>query len=70
MYRDMSEQQVVDQAVGVIMRGNGCSVAEAMAVLRSASTHRNVTMRDVAEAVLGTLLGDDAGTGEPFTAGP
>ncbi len=48
---------VVNQAVGATMATNGCSAVEALTLLRDASRHRNVDLRDVAEAVLEGLTG-------------
>lgn len=55
--RAMASRSIIDQAVGVIMAQNVCSPAEAMAILRSASNHRNVKLRDVAGSIVVGLVG-------------
>ena len=47
----------IDQAIGVIMGQNRCDADAAFDVLRSASQHRNVKLRDVAARVLGSVQG-------------
>jgi len=48
---------IVNQAVGAIMATNKCGAPEALQLLRDASVHRNVDIRDVADAVLEGLTG-------------
>jgi GAF domain-containing protein len=45
-------RSTIDQAIGVVMAQNRCDADEAFDVLRSASQHRNVKLRDVAAGVL------------------
>jgi AmiR/NasT family two-component response regulator len=45
----------IDQAIGVIMGQNRCDADAAFDVLRSASQHRNVKLRDVAARVIGSV---------------
>ena len=47
----------IDQAIGVIMGQNRCDADAAFDVLRTASQHRNVKLRDVAAKVLGSVQG-------------
>jgi len=53
----MASRSTIDQAIGVIMAQNRCSAAEAFAILRRASSHRNVKLRDVALAVVQGITG-------------
>ena len=53
----MEARSEIDQAVGVIMAVNRCTGREAFAILRSASEHRNVELRDVATTIIDNLLG-------------
>ena len=39
---------VIDQAIGVVMAENRCTAQDALAILRSASQHRKVKLREVA----------------------
>ncbi|WP_028047760.1 GAF and ANTAR domain-containing protein [Cellulomonas sp. URHE0023] len=48
---------VIDQAIGVIMAENRCSVEDAMSILRSASRHRKVKLREVAAAIIEGVTG-------------
>lgn len=62
LYRSMSDGVAVERAVGAIMETNGCSQDEAREVLRSASEHRGVSRRVIAESILRSLApgsGDD-----------
>ena len=45
----------IDQAIGVVMGQNRCDADAAFDMLRSASQHRNVKLRDVAARVLGSV---------------
>ncbi|RHA44435.1 GAF and ANTAR domain-containing protein [Cellulomonas rhizosphaerae] len=51
-------RSVIDQAVGVIMGQNRCTSDEAFAMLRSASQHRNVKLRDVAASIIENVTGE------------
>ena len=53
----MASRSVIDQAIGVIMAQNRCTSPEAFAILRSASQHRNVKLRDLAASLLENLTG-------------
>ncbi|MCA5893336.1 ANTAR domain-containing protein [Isoptericola sp. NEAU-Y5] len=55
-YRNMSDSMVVERAVGAIMQANGCTADQARRILGSASRHRNVTRREVAETILRALV--------------
>lgn len=48
---------VIDQAIGVVMAENRCTADEALAILRSASRHRKVKLREVAAVVVEAVTG-------------
>jgi GAF domain-containing protein len=56
----VAARDVINQAVGAVMVTNGCSVEEALAVLHSASTHRNVDMVEVASSLVRGITGAEA----------
>ncbi|WP_454042376.1 ANTAR domain-containing protein [Cellulosimicrobium sp. Marseille-Q8652] len=55
LYRAMSDGVAVERAVGAIMETNSCSPDDARKVLRSASGHRGVSEREIAESILRSL---------------
>lgn len=55
-YRDMSDAVATERAVGAIMQTNQCSADEARRIIDSASRHRNVSPREVAEQLLRALV--------------
>ncbi|WP_435737614.1 ANTAR domain-containing protein [Cellulosimicrobium sp. PMB13] len=61
LYRTMSDGVAVERAVGAIMETNGCSPDEARDVLRSASEHRGVSRRAIAESILRSLAPGSGG---------
>lgn len=58
----MSSRTVINLAAGIIMSQNGCSQEEAMGILRDASNHRNMKLRDVAQELVSPLDGAHATT--------
>jgi len=48
---------VIDQAIGVVMAENRCTSDEAMTILRSASRHRKVKLREVAAVIVEAVTG-------------
>lgn len=60
----LASRAVIDQAIGVIMAENRCGSEEAFSILRSASQHRNVKLRDVAAGIVHAI------TGQPAESGP
>ncbi|WP_120521662.1 GAF and ANTAR domain-containing protein [Arthrobacter celericrescens] len=54
----MTSRTVIDVATGIIIAQNRCSQAEAMEIIKKASSNRNVKLRDVAQAIV-----DKAGGG-------
>jgi hypothetical protein len=67
----VAARDVINQAVGVVMATNGCTAAEALEILRSAGTNRNIDMVEVASALVHGVTGhdpepmDDPGDGDP-----
>ncbi|WP_125776090.1 GAF and ANTAR domain-containing protein [Antribacter gilvus] len=55
LYQSMSDRMAIEQAVGAIMEANGCAEEDARRILASASEHRNVAEREVAERILRAL---------------
>lgn len=49
----MASRTPIDLAVGIIMGQNRCTQAEAVEILKRASNHRNIKMRDLAEDIVG-----------------
>ncbi|GIG20221.1 RNA-binding protein [Cellulomonas chitinilytica] len=60
----IASRAVIDQAIGVILAQNRCTQDEAMAILRAASQHRNVKLRDIAASIIEAVTG-----GPPSQAG-
>lgn len=56
LYRKMSDAIITERAVGAIMHTNLCDESQARQILESASRHRNVDGREVAETVLRALV--------------
>lgn len=61
--RAMESRTSIDIAIGITMAQAGCSQEEAFAVLKTASSHRNVKLRDLAEDLVSSL-----GHSSPVTA--
>jgi GAF domain-containing protein len=49
---------VIDQALGIVMARENCTQAHAFAILRSASQHTNVKLRDIASAIVTSVSGE------------
>jgi hypothetical protein len=58
----MESRTVIDMAVGIIIAQNRCSQDEAFNILKSASSSRNIKLRDVASAIV-----ESAGAGPVST---
>ncbi|MFI7484288.1 GAF and ANTAR domain-containing protein [Kocuria sp. M1R5S2] len=58
----MASRTVIDLAVGIVMGQNRCTQEEAFAVLKAASSHRNVKLRRLAADLVATV-----GEGRPAT---
>ena len=55
MRKAMDSRSVIDQAIGVVMAQNRCDAQAAFAILTRASQNRNVKLRDVARATVGSV---------------
>lgn len=53
--RAMESRTTIDIAVGIIMGQNRCSQDDAVEILKKASNHRNVKLRDLAEQIISTV---------------
>ena len=53
----LASRAVIDQAVGIIIGQNRCTVDEAFEVLRSISNNRNVKLRDIATDMITSMSG-------------
>jgi hypothetical protein len=62
----LTSRSTIDQALGVIMGQNRISRDEAFAILRAASQHRNVKLREVAAMLIESLTGHQAAEPPPF----
>ena len=58
----LESRTVIDQALGIIMGQNRCSQHEAFTMLRSASSRRNLKLREVAATIVATVGGSVAET--------
>lgn len=56
----MVSRTAIDTAVGIVMAQNRCTQAEAFAVLRDASSHRNIKLARLAEEVVAAVGGGEA----------
>lgn len=66
LHNALGSRRVIDQAIGVIMAQNRCTVDEAFDVLRRASQHRNIKLRDVAANVVTSVSGQPPTTDPGF----
>ena len=64
----LSSRAVIDQAMGVIMGQNRCSADAAFGILRSASQHRNIKLRDVAGDIVRAVSGDESAAASDLVA--
>ncbi|WP_093802558.1 GAF and ANTAR domain-containing protein [Streptomyces sp. Wb2n-11] len=53
----LKSRTVIDQAIGVIMGQRRCTAERAFAILRSASQHRNIKLRDLCADLLTNVSG-------------
>jgi GAF domain-containing protein len=51
----MASRTTIDLAVGIVMGQNRCTQEQAFDILRSASSHRNVKLRDLAAELVATV---------------
>ena len=54
----LTSRAVIYQALGVIMAQERCTQAEAFEILRTASQHSNIKLRDVATAIVTSVSGE------------
>ncbi|MGB2572114.1 GAF and ANTAR domain-containing protein [Micromonospora citrea] len=64
----MASRSVIDQALGVLMGQQRCTAAEAFALLRQASQHRNRKLRDVATEIITQVSGQSPQPAPGFVA--
>ncbi|MFH8498941.1 GAF and ANTAR domain-containing protein [Streptomyces coeruleorubidus] len=57
MQAAMQSRGVIDQALGVVMGQRRCTADEAFGILRSASQHRNIKLRDLCTELITNLTG-------------
>jgi GAF domain-containing protein len=57
----LATRSVIDQALGVIMAEQRCTAEEAFAILRTASHHRNLKLRQVAQDIVTGITGNPPG---------
>lgn len=62
----LASRSTIDQAVGVIMAQNRVQAEDAFAILRAASQHRNVKLREVAAALIENVTGRPPSTAPTF----
>ena len=58
----MESRTIIDTAAGIIIAQNRCSQEEAMNLLKSASSNRNVKLREVAAAIVKSAGGGNLTT--------
>ena len=63
----LASRAVIDQALGIIMGQNRCTSHEAFEILRTASQHRNVKLRDIAVQMVTAVSGQPPADEPRFT---
>ncbi len=63
----LASRSTIDQALGVLMAQNRCTRDVAFGILRRASQHRNLKLREVAATVIERFTGHPAAEPPPFT---
>ncbi len=53
----LASRAIIDQAIGVIMAQERCSQAKAFVILRTASQHRNLKVRELAREIITSVSG-------------
>ncbi|KAA0929031.1 GAF and ANTAR domain-containing protein [Streptomyces apricus] len=66
----MESRTAIDQAIGVIMGQQRCTAEAAFALLRKASQHRNVKLRDICQELLSNIGGAPPAGGRPLRPRP
>lgn len=54
----LESRTTIDTAVGIIMAQNRCTRDHAFQILASASSHRNVKLREVASGIVANISGE------------
>ena len=62
LHAAMASRTVIDLAVGIIMGQNRCSQEEAVHILKTASNHRNLKLRDLAADLMASVDPESPGT--------
>ncbi|MET9799626.1 GAF and ANTAR domain-containing protein [Streptomyces sp. NPDC006368] len=57
LHTALTSRTVIDQAIGVIMGQQRCTAEQAFAILRGASQHRNIKLRDLCAELLAGISG-------------
>ncbi|MFF9086080.1 GAF and ANTAR domain-containing protein [Streptomyces sp. NPDC014991] len=70
LHTAMESRAVIDQAIGVIMGRQRCRADEAFGLLRAASQHRNIKLRDLCGELLTTVGGGPPSDGRPLRPRP
>jgi PAS domain S-box-containing protein len=66
----LASRSVIDQALGIIMAQSRVSAEEAFTTLRTASQHRNVKLREVAQSMVESVTGRPPTDPPVFRASP
>jgi GAF domain-containing protein len=65
----LTSRTVIDQALGIIMARERCGQDRAFAILRTASQHSNVKLREIAAAIVTDVSGEPPQPPPPFEGG-
>ncbi|SEG87251.1 GAF domain-containing protein [Actinacidiphila yanglinensis] len=60
----LQSRAVIDQAMGVIMGQQRCTAQKAFEVLRAASQHRNIKLRDLCAELVASITGEPPGSSD------
>ena len=63
----LASRAVIDQAIGIIMAQNRCSSETAFSILRNASHHRNIKLREVASGLVAAIAQGDRSRPSKFS---
>lgn len=64
----LTSRSVIDQATGVLMGQQRCTAEEAFGILRTASQHRNIKLRDLCADLVTNITGTPPPDGEALRA--
>jgi hypothetical protein len=65
----LRSREIIGEAMGILMERERINAAQAFAILRQASQHLNIKLRDVAQNLVDTGEGPDTGTSRPRGGG-